>query len=202
MKPPAIDPSGLADPAVLQSLDDGSSFDLLAGVHLDPPAPAPAPAPPIPPRAPVSTAGCPMHWTPAPLRASVLHFPKELAGRFMIPLYEAACACTRPGDRLTLIARIVPELGEITVTTTAGRNPETRAEPNVDTCMATARGGKTFEPFELGSDVVCPEPPPAKTKMGPPFFQRPRLVGCDDRPKTSLLTMSLLFDRSNEPHDS
>jgi hypothetical protein len=143
-----------------------------------------------------------MHWTPAPLSASVLHFPKELAGRFMIPLYEAACACTRPGDRLSLVARIVPELGEITITTATRDNPKTRAEPNVDMCIATVRAGRTFEPFELGSDVICPEPLPPKTKMGPPFFRRPRLVGCDERPKTSLIVYPLLVDRSHEAGDS
>lgn len=196
-RPPAIDPSGLADPSMAASeepilAEDGRSAPPAVPAPASPPEP-----PPIPPRAPLSIAGCPLKWTPAPLRASVLHLPKEIAGRFMIPLYEAACACTRPGDHLSLVARIVPERGELTITTAARDEPKTRAEPGVDACLAAVRKGQTFETFELGSDVVCPDPPPPQPGKGPPFFRAPRLAGCDG-PKTSLIVYPVVLDRRNE----
>jgi hypothetical protein len=191
--PPERNASDLGDPSM-------AAPDELAISRADRPEPpsVPAPeAPPLPPRDPVSTAGCPMKWTPAPLHGGVLHLPKEIAGRFMIPLYEAACACTRPGDHLSLVARIVPERGEITITTARRDDPKTRDEPSVDACFAMLTKDKPFETFELGSDVVCPDQPQPKPHMGPPFFRAPRLVGCG-KPATSLIVYPLIVDRRNE----
>lgn len=193
MRPPAMDASGLADPAFAASEERTSPR---VAEIAQPAALAPAP-PPIPPREPISTAGCTMTWTPAPLQVSVLYLPKEIAGRFMIPLHEAICACTRPGDHLSLVARIVPERGEITITTAARDELKTRAEPNVDACFAMVTRDRTFETFELGSDVVCPHEPAPEPRRGPPFFRAPRRPGCE-KPATSLIVYPLIVDRRNE----
>lgn len=203
LRPPALDPSGLADPAAADGEPDaGASLD--AGRPSLPPESATVPSvkneepPPIARREPIAVAGCPLRWTPKPLHASVLSLPAEMAARFMVPLYEAACACTRPGDRLALVARIVPELGEITVATAARDEPAARVEPGVDACLAAVRAGRTFETFELGSDVVCPEPPPPPRSPGPPFFRAPRMAGCGGGPSRSLIVYPLIVDRTGE----
>lgn len=193
MMPPSLDASGLAEPTT--AAPDERPIPPGAGA-----TPTPVPAsepPPIAPRDPIGTVGCPLKWTPAPLHASVLHLPAEIAGRFMIPLHEAACACTRPGDHLSLVARIVPERGEITITTATRAEQETRAEPNVDACFARVTRDRRFEAFELGSDVVCPDEPKPEPRRGPPFFRAPRRAGCQ-RPATSLIVYPLLVDRRNE----
>lgn len=192
-RPPPMDALGVTDPNMAAS----DKLPMPHVARIEPPA-VPEPVPPsIPPRDPVSTAGCPMKWTPAPLRASVLYLAPEMAGRFMIPLYEAACACTRPGDHLSLVARIVPERGEITITTATRAEPMMRADPGVDACLAVAMRGRRFEAFQLGSDVVCPEQPRPKPRMGPPFFRAPRLAGCEE-PATSLIVYPIVVDRRNE----
>jgi len=197
-RPPAIDPSGLADPSVAASEEPTVAEERRIAPPVVLPAPtSPPEPPPSPPRAPLSTAGCPLKWTPTSIGASVIHIPKEIAGRFMIPFYEAACACTRPGDHLSLVARVVPELGELTITTAARDEPKTRAEPGVDACLAAVRRGQTFEAFELGSDVVCPDQPPPQTTKGPPFFRAPRLAGCN-KPTRSLIVYPLFVDRRSE----
>jgi hypothetical protein len=138
-----------------------------------------------------------MKWKPASLTAFHMVLPAEIAGRFMVPLHEAACACTRPGDHLHLVARIVPERGEISLATAANEAHGIRPDPSVDGCLAAARKGKSFEPFEVPSDVVCPEVDPPKKELGPPFFRAPRLAGCGG-PRTSLIMYPLRVDRRAE----
>lgn len=199
LRPPAIDPSGLADPTVAQpSPETDPPFDLLRYVRLDPPAPPPPAEPGLPARDPISVANCPFQWTPKDLHASVMVIPAKFAGRFLNPLYQSACACSRPGERLFFTARVVPELGQITIKTAAVAEPPTRVEPGVDACLAEFTKTVTFEPFEMGSDsdVVCPEPPPKEKKMGPPFFRPPRMVGCGGSSHRSTIVYPLLVDRS------
>lgn len=168
-----------------------------------PPAASSAPSPiedtppPVTPRAPVSTADCPFHWTPHELSASVLRLPAEFAGRFMNPLYDAACACVRPGEHVYMVAHIVPERGTIEAVTGDRADLPTHADPSIDACFAAVFGAKTFEPFEVGSDVVCPEePPPTK---GPPFFRPPRLANCPAPGKqTTKIVYPLVVDRRKE----
>ncbi|MDI1434456.1 hypothetical protein [Polyangium sorediatum] len=161
------------------------------------PSPAEDPAPPVTPRAPVSTAGCPFRWTPREIGASVLRLPAAYAGRFMNPLYDVACACVRPGEHVYMVARIVPERGTIEAVTADRNDPPTRADPSIDACFAAVLGTTTFEPFEVGSDVVCPDdPPPTK---GPPFFRPPRPANCPARgQQTSKIIYPLLVDRRGE----
>ncbi|MDI1445602.1 hypothetical protein [Polyangium sp. 6x1] len=163
------------------------------------PSPTEAPSPPVTPRAPVSTAGCPFQWTPREIGASVLRLPAAYAGRFMNPLYGAACACVRPGEHVYMVARIVPERGTIEVVTADRDDLPTRADPSIDACFTTVLGATTFEPFEVGSDVVCPEEPPPPPRKGPPFFRPPRLANCPARgEQTSKIIYPLRVDRRSE----
>lgn len=163
-------------------------------------APSPVEDPPASttPRAPVSTAGCPFQWEPRDLGASVVRIPKELAGRFMNPLYDLACACVRPGEQVYIVARIVPEHGTTEATTVPREDIGTKADPSIDACISTVLGPTRFEPFELGSDVICPEPPPPPETKGPPFFRPPRLANCPQGPQTSKINYPLLVDRRSE----
>src|SRR5262245_59194810 len=102
---PALDPSGRTDPRLAP--------DEEAALPGRPPPPAPERPKPIVPRTPAPIAGCPLEWTPRDLHASVITFPKSFVARFMEPIYGAMCACTRPGDHLSLSARIVTGTGEI-----------------------------------------------------------------------------------------
>ncbi|MDI3290170.1 hypothetical protein [Polyangium sp. 15x6] len=163
------------------------------------PAPTEDPPPPVTPRAPVSTADCPFHWTPHEIGASVLRLPAEYGGRFMNPLYDAACACVRPGEAVYIVARIVPERGTIEAVTGDREDLPTHADPSIDACFAAVLGATTFEPFEVGSDVVCPEEPPPPPSKGPPFFRPPRLANCPARgEQTSKIVYPLLVDRRKE----
>lgn len=197
-----LDPSGLADPAWTEQ-DPSAAFGLRAGRETapspspDPPPPAPAPAEP---RAPVSPTGCPFRWVPKAFHASVLAFPASLAGRFMVPLLDAACACTRPGDHVHIVARIRTLPGDITAVTAARADPAVAPHAGIDTCLATVLADVQFEGFEVGSDVVClgPPPDPPKTNMGPPFFRFPRAAGCPSGPQSATIVYPVLVDRRGE----
>lgn len=153
---------------------------------------------PIPPRRPVPVAECPLHWTPKDIRASVMTIPAAVAGRFMNPLMNAACACMRPGERAYIVATILPERGEIGAVTADRQTPETSADPSIDACFAEVLGKTTFETFEVGSDVVCdePAPPPSPNTKGPPFFRAPRRADCPEPgTQTSKIVYPLLVER-------
>jgi hypothetical protein len=129
----------------------------------------------------------------------VLILSKEYAGRFMNPLYDAACACVRPGEHVYVVARIVPERGTIEVATGDHVDLSTHSDPSIDACFAAVLGTTTFETFEVGSDVVCPEEPPPPPRRGPPFFRPPRLANCPEQGRqSSKIIYPLFVDRRSE----
>lgn len=197
-----LDPSGFADPGWTEH-----DLSTAAGLHAGPeaaPSPSPAPPPPAPapaePRAPVSPTGCPFRWVPKDLPASVLRFPAALAGRFMVPLLDAVCACTRPGDNVHIVARIRTLPGDITAVTAARADSGVAPHAGIDACLGMVLGDWQFEGFEVGSDVVClgPPPDPPKTKAGPPFFRFPRTAGCPSGPQGATIVYPVLVDRRGE----
>lgn len=205
MRPPVVNMTAESDGSVAAPAAEGLKEVQVARPQPQaPPAATPA-EPPKPqgppllePREPISTAQCPMRWTPTSLHASVIVYPAEIAGRFIQPMFDAACACTREGERVLLLARVVPERGEMTIETAVRTDPETRVEPNVNQCITTFMKGKKFEPFEVPSDVVCPDEP----KIDPPprgtsFFKPPRRAGCQkSNTATSLIVYPLLVNRA------
>ncbi len=186
-------------------LDDGIPLRV-------PPRPAPPPPPveepeatppaPVAPGTPASP--CPLQWTPKELHGSVFVLPAELNGRMMIPLYRALCACTRPGQRLAMVARLVPEHGEVTAQTVDRPDEGARASRSIDACLATELGAGRYPPFSIGSDpIVHCDPPPAPSPPGSPpeprHLQAPRPVGCGpEEDRFTIITMPLHVDRRDE----
>jgi hypothetical protein len=200
LRPPALDPSGLADPAWTER-DAFAEAALRVHVEAAPSPPPPPPAlAPAEPRSPVSPSGCPFRWVPKDLSASVLRFPAALAGRFMVPIFDAACSCTRPGDHVMIVARVRTLPGDITAVTAARADPDVVAHPGIDACLSTVLGDWQFEGFEVGSDAVCsgPPPDPPKTSLGPPFFRFPRRAGCPTGPQSATIVYPVLVDRRGE----
>jgi hypothetical protein len=132
-----------------------------------------------------------------------MRIPMAFAARFMVPLFDAACVCSRAGDHLAIVARILPEDGKLTaVTRSSSNDPTLQPDPSVDGCLASVLEKVSFETFEVGSDVVCIEPPAAKPepRSGPPvsFMKPPRMVGCGGSQQKSKIVYPLQVDRRNE----
>lgn len=169
-------------------------------------APAAPPAPPAPvvARAPASVEGCSFRWVPKDMHASVIVIPKEYAGRFMVPLFDALCACSRPGDHLAVSGFINTGDGTIRAGTFARPDEGISADAGVDMCLSTFLTNTRFESFGIPSDVVCtPEPEPqAKADNKPSdmpisFFKPARRPGCE--PATGgRITYPVLLDRRSE----
>lgn len=203
VQPRAMDASGLADP-----LYDAADADAVTTTVVPAAAPATATAAiveaakPVVPRVPVSSAAC-TKWPPKDLSASVMRIPKALAAGFMVPLFDAACVCSRAGDHLAIVARIVPEDGKLTaVTGTSWNDPTMKPDPGVDACLASVLEKVSFETFEVGSDVVCLGQPEAQPepRSGPPvsFMKPPRMVGCGGSQQKSKIVYPVQVDRRNE----
>ena len=164
-----------------------------AEVEPDPPAPAPAKA----------SAPCPLRWTPRELRASVITFPADLAGRMFAPLLRGICACTRSGQSVVVVVHLVPERGDVAAQTADRPDQHARASLSIDTCLARELGAARFEPFRVGSDVVVdncsPTRPAVHIPRQPAHLPAPRLVGCgpeDERFTT--IVYPLHIDRRDE----
>lgn len=157
---------------------------------------------PAPPEPGEVTAPCPFSWSPRELRASVLVIPEERAGRMMRPLYGALCACTRPGQSLYVVARMVPERGEVTAQTAERADLEARASARIDACLAARLEGRQYEPFEVGSDVVCeeapPQEPPPRGPGEPKPFQPPRPACAGAPAGTTKISYPVHVDRRGE----
>lgn len=171
-----------------------------------PPAPPPAPAPV--PRAPLAIADCPLRWVPKGLQASVIILPADHVSRFMVPAFEALCACSRPGDHLAITLRVLTGTGELSLVTSPRSEPELPANPSVDACLSGVLAGKRFERFDVPSDVVCDDAPAAPAAGRPPaaaepsvgpvsFFRPPRRVGCGESAGATIV-YPLLVDRRSE----
>jgi hypothetical protein len=157
----------------------------------------PEPEPPDHPASP-----CPLQLSPHELRFSVFTLSAELHGRMMVPLYRALCACTRPGQSLLVVARAVPERGELRAATAERTELGARPSRSIDACLMKHLDGARFEPFTVGSDVVCDPPPPRPAPRNPSepvHFMPPRRVGyLPDEEKRSQLTLPLHVDRRTE----
>lgn len=199
--PPNLDatrPAGAAGPAPAPSLVSAAAPE----ATLPPPAPLPVP------RAPLPTADCPLRWVPKKLQASVLVIPESYVGRFMIPAFDALCACSRPGDHLAITLRVSTGTGELSAATSPRSDPELSAHPAVDACLAGLLAARRFEPFDVPSDVVCDDGPSTSPDAGAPgpagraegpvsFFRPPRRVGCGVSAGATIV-YPLLVDRRNE----
>jgi hypothetical protein len=159
----------------------------------------PEPTPPAPGEL---TGPCPLEWTPHEMHGSVFTLTVELTGRFMAPLVRALCACTRPGQSISLVAHVVPEHGEVTAQTADRPDQDARASRTIDACLARELGARRFEPFRVGSDDVrdCPPAPPVvRAARQPAHLQAPRRVGCEpEEEKTTSITYPLYVDRRDE----
>jgi hypothetical protein len=159
---------------------------------------------PMPPAAGETTSPCPLQWTPHELHLSVIVLPAELHGRLMTPLFRALCACTRPGQSIAVVARMVPEHGEVTAQT--ADRPEQHARPSrsIDACLARELGGARYEPFRVGSDLVvtCDPPPPgtaARSPGQPAHLSAPKRAGCvPEEERFTTITYPLHVDRRGE----
>jgi hypothetical protein len=180
----------------------GEGLPLTFPPHLAPEVAALPPAPPEPtPPAPGERMGpCPLRWTPRELHGSVFVLPAELHGRFMAPLLRAACACTRPGQSIALVARLVPEHGEVTAVTADSADVDARASKSIDACLAKELGAGLYAPFHVGSDVVCDPPPPPHARHTPdkpaPLWIARRCV--PDEESITTITYPLHVDRRGE----
>ena len=176
---------------------------------LVPPPPAPTAsarpedeAEPTPPASGESTGPCPLQWTPRELRASVFTLPAELHGRMVLPLLRALCACTRPGQSISVVAQLVPERGEATARTADRPDQHARASRSIDACLARELGAGRYKPFRVGSDVICappPAPPAARIPGQPAHFLAPRRVGCGTKEERfNTIAYPLYVDRRDE----
>jgi hypothetical protein len=159
----------------------------------------PEPTPPAPGEAKVP---CPLQWTPRELHGSVFTLTAELHGRMVAPLIRAACACTRPGQSIMLAAQLVPELGEATAVTADRPEQHARASRSIDACLAKELGAGLYEPFHIGSDVVCDPPAkplPPRVPGEPAHFHEPRRAGCvPEEEQRTTLYYPLHIDRCDE----
>jgi hypothetical protein len=134
-------------------------------------------AAPMPPDPGEELPPCPLRWSPRALEASVVTIPADLATRMMKPLYAAICACTRPGQRVAVVARMIPEHGEVTAKTSERRDDSSVvASPPIDACLAKRLGSGLYEPFRVGSDNLgcAPVRPRARAAGAPAPFDLPR----------------------------
>ncbi len=163
------------------------------------PAPEPEPTPPGPGEA---TGPCPLEGTHRELHGSVFTLPAHLHDRMIAPIVRAACACTRPGQSILLVARFVPEIGEVTARTDERPEQRARASRSIDACLAGRLGAGLYEPFHVGSDVICDPPPtpPAPRKPGEPaHFHAPRRAGCvPEEEQRTTIVYPLHVDRRGE----
>jgi len=159
---------------------------------------------PTPPPAGEATGACPLQWTPRELRGSVFTIPADLNGRMMVPLYRALCACTRPGQSLVVVARLVPHHGEVTAVTADRPDQHARGSRSIDACLARELGPGRFVPFHLGSDLVLtcdpPQGPPATRRPGQPLhLPAPRRADCGpEESRYAVITYPLHVDRRDE----
>src|SRR6185437_4592345 len=136
----------------------------------------------VPPAPGEETEPCPLRWTPREMRTSVFTLPAELHGRMVAPLLRGLCACTRPGQLISVVADFVPERGEVTARTADRPDQHARVSLGIDACLAKELGAGRYEPFRCGSDLVtrcaAPPPPAARSPREPAHIPPPRRAGC------------------------
>jgi hypothetical protein len=140
------------------------------------------------------------------MHASVFTLTAELTGRITAPLVRALCACTRPGQSISLVAHVVPEHGEVTAQTADRPDQDARASRSIDACLARELDAGRFEPFRVGSDDIpdCPPVPPAArspvvSPRQPAHLRAPRRVGCEpEEERFTSITYPLHVDRRDE----
>ncbi len=204
LRPPALDPGRPHDSEAPSPTAVASSLPkFVSDTNAQPPAP------PVVPRTPEPVADCPIRWQPKPLRASVIVIPEAYASRFMTPLFDAVCACSRPGDHLLVAARMHTGEGSVAALTGPREDEGIQANPSVDACLAEVLRGRPFEPFDVPSDSLC-EPPPTGSQTPtkgneadsapaerPSSFRPPRRVGCSNQGSATIV-YPVLVDRRNE----
>jgi len=149
-------------------------------------SPAPHPLHSTEPAGDPISAPCDLHWDPHALLGSVLFIPAGVMAPAMSRVMEALCACTQPGDHLSVVTFI--NLTRGTVITSA---PEVAA---IDSCLTTRAGG--FEPTpqttELQGDCIGCGPKRYGVFRGSPPVDAPK-------PNEGLrITYAFKLDRSNE----
>jgi hypothetical protein len=186
----------------LAAPDEGLPLRVSAPAAPVPPVPVEVEPEPTPPGPGEATGPCPLRWTPREVRASVITFPPDLAGRMFAPLVRGLCACTRPGQSVVVVAHLVPERGEVTAQTADRPDQHARASPSIDACLARKLGTARFEPFRVGSDVIVDCPPIAATARAPgqpAHLPAPRPVGCGpEEEKFTTIVYPLHADRRDE----
>lgn len=125
----------------------------------------------------VDITSCPMReWSPGEVRRSII-ISAENSRAVFAPVSDAVCRCTRPGDRLGVTLRIMPERGEVSM--------DAPDHPAVAACL-TSLSPASFAAFTVGSDCVDCGPHPLDPSR-PPVTPSATVV------------YPLLVDRTDEP---
>jgi hypothetical protein len=124
--------------------------------------------------------------------------PSAGAPEHGLPLLVPKAAPLAPGQSIYLVARMIPEHGEVTAQTKDYPELAARRSARIDACLAARLGTRIYEPFRVGSDVICdPAPAPRERKPGDPApWTPPRRAGCSNPEEaTTKISYPLPVDR-------